>query len=166
MLLKQRNRFAWHGMTTKRSWLQDVQMALFYYLTEYMILSAKPERPVVHDAGIDLIIFNSDFSLLATSSWDKTIKFYNYHEFFELGNTIGGAEHIRNINYRARSLAFTSDNKLAAGLSDKSIRVWETTSAKLALMICDLLTRDMTHEEWNEMVGADIPYEKTRSRNP
>ncbi len=127
---------------------------------------AKPEKPVVHDAGIDLIMFNSDFSLLATSSWDKTIKFYNYHEFFELGNTIGGAEHIRNINFRARSLAFTSDNKLAAGLSDKSIRVWETTSAKLALMICDLLTRDMTHEEWNEMAGADITYEKTRSRKP
>ena len=62
-------------------------------------------------------------------------------------------------------MIFTGDNKLAAGLSDKSIRVWETASERLALMICDLVTRDLTQEEWNEMVGAEIPYEKTRSKN-
>jgi WD40 repeat protein len=127
---------------------------------------AQSSKYFVHTAGIDLITFSSDFSLMATSSWDKTIKFYNYHDFFELGNSVNGAKHIRNLNNKARSLTFTTDNKLAAGLSDKSIRIWETSSAKLASMICTLVTRDMTPEEWNEMVGSEIPYEKTCSRNP
>jgi len=123
----------------------------------------QPERYAVHDAGIDLAVFNNEYSLLATSSWDKTIRFFYYHEFFELGNTIGGGEYIRNLGYRVRSLLFTGNNKLVAGLSDKSIRVWETSSEKLASQICVLLTRDMTTDEWNERVGSVIPYEKTRS---
>jgi WD40 repeat protein len=118
-------------------------------------------RYVVHTAGIDLITFNSDFSLLATSSWDKTISFYNYHEFFELANTVGGAVHIKDLNQRTRSLIFTDDHKLVAGLSDKSIRVWETSSTKLSSTICERIRRDMTIKEWNDMVGANIPYEKT-----
>jgi WD40 repeat protein len=120
-----------------------------------------PHRYIVHTAGIDLITFNSDFSLLATSSWDKTISFYNYHEYFDLSNTVGGVEHLENLNLRTRSLIFTDDNKLIAGLSDKSIRVWETSSTKLSRMICDRIKRDMTVREWNDMVGPDIPYEKT-----
>jgi WD40 repeat protein/type II secretory pathway component PulM len=128
--------------------------------------SAQTLKYNAHTAGIDLITFNSDYSLMATSSWDKTIKFYNYHEFFELGNIVGGAEHLRNLNYRTRSLIFTGDNKLVAGLADKSIRVWETSSEKLASMICNLVKRDMTNEEWNEMVGKEIPYENTCNINP
>ena len=128
--------------------------------------SAKPLKYLVHTAGIDLIAFNKDFSLLATSSWDKTIKFYNYHEYFELGNTVGGVVHLKNIFNRTRSLMFTKDNKLVAGISDKSIRVWETSPAKLASMICDLVKRNMTITEWDNMVGAEIPYEKTCGTNP
>jgi WD40 repeat protein len=123
--------------------------------------SSEPVRYAIHSAGIDLITFNSDFSLLATSGWDKTIRFYNYHEFFDLGNTVGGVENIKNLNQRTRSLIFTDDNKLVAGLSDKSIRVWETSSTKLSSMICDRIKRDLTVKEWNDMVGPDIPYEKT-----
>ncbi len=128
--------------------------------------SAQPASYIVHTAGIDLITFNADFSLMATSSWDKTIKFYNYHEFFELENTVGGVEHIRNLNNRTRSLIFTGDNKLVAGLSDKSIRVWETSSEKIASSICVLVKRNMTVAEWDDMVGAEIPYENTCSRDP
>jgi WD40 repeat protein len=122
---------------------------------------ATPIRYVVHTAGVDLITFNYDFSLLATSSWDKTVNFYNYREFFDLSNNVGGVEHIKNLNQRTRSLIFTEDNKLVAGLSDKSIRVWETSSTKLSSMICDRIKRDMSVKEWNDMVGRDIPYEKT-----
>jgi WD40 repeat protein len=128
--------------------------------------SAEPLKYPVHTAGIDLMTFNYDFSMLATSSWDKTIKFYRYHEFFELGNTVGGVVHLKNLNQRIRSMIFTDDNKLIAGLSDKSIRVWETSSPKIALKICELVKRNMTIKEWNDMVGQEIPYEKTCGINP
>ena len=116
-------------------------------------------KNVVHTAGIDLLVFNNDFSYFATSSWDKTIKYYNFHEFFELGNTVGGVVHIKDLNLRVRSMMFTKDNALVAGLSDRSVRLWETSSGKLSEMICSLVHRDMTEDEWEEMVGSEIPYE-------
>lgn len=124
------------------------------------------EKYIVHLAGIDLITFNSDFSLMATASWDKTVRFYEYHEFFELGNSVAGVKHIRNLNSRIRSMIFTGDNKLVAGLSDRSIRLWETSSERLATMICNLVKRDMNVIEWNDMVGPEIPYENTCRKNP
>jgi len=126
---------------------------------------AQPVRYKVHNAGIDLISISPDNTLLATGSWDKTIKFFKYHEFFELENAVGGVVHINNINSRTRSLLFTKDNRLVAGISDRSIRVWETSSEKLAAMICSMVKRDMTITEWNEMVGAEIPFEKTCNRD-
>ncbi len=126
----------------------------------------QPSRFLIHESGIDLIIFSSNYSLMASSSYDKTIKFYDYHEFFELGNTIGGVKQFGNLNNRVRSLLFTDENKIAAGLSDNSIRIWETSSEKLASLICSLVKRDMTIAEWNEMVGEELPYEKTCSGMP
>jgi WD40 repeat protein len=123
-------------------------------------------RLPVHTSGIDLISFNSDFSLMATSCWDRTIKFYYYHDFFDHGNSVGGSEHLRNIDSRARAMLFTRDNRLAAGMSDRRIHVWETSSDKLASMVCNLLKREMTAEEWKLMVGEDIPYEKSCHRAP
>jgi len=126
----------------------------------------QPTRFLTHESGIDLITFSSDYSLMASSSYDKTIKFYDYHEFFELGNTVGGVKKFGNLNSRVRSMIFTYENKLGAALSDKSIRIWETSSEKLASLICSLVNRDMTPVEWNEMVGEEIPYEKTCSGVP
>ena len=137
---------------------------LFFNLNN--VQTAQPVKYKVHTAGIDRITFNSDYSLLATASWDKTIKIFKYHEFFELENAVGGVVHISNLNNRARSLLFTKDNKLVAGISDRSIRVWETSSEMLAKKICDLVRRDMSDTEWNDMVGEEIPYEKTCNRNP
>jgi len=124
----------------------------------------QPLRYPVHDAGVDVITFSSDCSLMASSSWDKTIKVYNFNEFIEKGATIGGVKEFGNLNYRIRSMVFTPNNKLVAGLADKSIRIWETSSEKLASMICNIVRRDMTPEEWNEMVGEEIPFEKTCGR--
>ncbi|MGD0343253.1 MAG: hypothetical protein ABSA76_16255, partial [Bacteroidales bacterium] len=67
---------------------------------------------------------------------------------------------------RARSLIFTGNNKLVAGMSDKSIMVWETSSQKLVSMICSLVKRDMTASEWTDNVGVEVPYEKTCGLNP
>jgi WD40 repeat protein len=102
----------------------------------------EPLKFTVHDAGIDMMAFNSDFSLFATSSRDRTINLYFYDEFFVRLDEVVGVVHIKELNSRIRSLTFTRDNKLAAGLSDKTIRIWETSSEKLAAKINDILQRD------------------------
>ena len=69
--------------------------------------------------------------------------------------------HIRDLNLRVRSMMFTKDNELVAGLSDRSLRIWETSSGKLSEMICNMVQRDLSKSEWNEMIGNGIPYETT-----
>jgi len=118
-----------------------------------------------HSTGIDQVCFSPDFTMLGTSGWDKTIRLYRYHEFFELSNTIGGAITLKNLNARARSLIFTGNNKLVAGMSDNTIRLWETSSKNITSLICGLVKRNMTPEEWTNIVG-DIKYESTCGINP
>jgi WD40 repeat protein len=118
-----------------------------------------------HTTGIDKIIFNKDFSLVATAAWDKEIRIYNYNEFFGLHNFIKGVISFDNPGSRTRSMIFTSDNKLAAGMADKSIRLWETSAEKLVSNICELINRDLTEAEWSGYLGTE-PYEKTCGNNP
>ncbi len=100
---------------------------LFFNLSHKSI---EPVKYASHTTGIDQLIFNKDFSMVATAAWDKTIRIYNYHEFFDLHNFIRGVISIENLDSRTRSLIFTSDNKLVAGMADKSIRLWETSPAE------------------------------------
>jgi len=123
-------------------------------------------RFAAQTTGINLLIFNDDCSLVATAAWDKVIRLYNYHKFFDLLNSVGGAISIENLNLRARSVWFTHDNKLVAGMSDKSIRIWETSSQKLVSLICKLVKKDMTDSEWKDNVGQEVPYEETCGKNP
>ena len=131
-------------------------------------LSQKPVLPRRFSGGgegIDQIVISDDFNLIATASWTKVVSLYNYHQFFELSNSIGGVVRF-NLNGRARSLLFTSDNRLLAGLSSRSTMIWETSSAKLAEQICNLIKRDLTVQEWAEIVGTDVVYEKACGKNP
>jgi WD40 repeat protein/energy-coupling factor transporter ATP-binding protein EcfA2 len=118
-----------------------------------------------HTTGIDHLVFNNDFSMVASSAWDKTIRLYNYHEFFQLHDFVKGVKNIENLDSRTRALIFTSDNKLFAGMSDKNIRLWETSSPMLASMLCRIINRDMLPAEWEDHIGSEIPYEKTCGSN-
>ncbi len=119
-----------------------------------------------HLTGIDHLVFNSDFSMLASSAWDRSVRIYNYSDFFNNRNSVRGVISFDNLNRRVRSMIFTHDNKLVAGLSDKSLRIWETSPEKLAAEICRMVGRDMTIDEWNNWIGSDVPYEKTCGVNP
>jgi WD40 repeat protein len=134
-------------------------------------LSKTAESPDVYNpqsagAGIDLITLNPDLSLLATSSWDRTINLYYCKEYFENRDVVGGVVHLKNLNYRTRSLVFTDNGMLVAALADKSVHFWEISSSMLAEMICNLVGRDMTIDEWKFYVGSEIPYEKSCGKNP
>ncbi|MCX6328443.1 MAG: hypothetical protein NTZ85_02860 [Bacteroidia bacterium] len=126
--------------------------------------ATQPDKYAVHTSGIDQLVFNNDFSFFATASWDRVIRFYNYHSFCELSD--GRATTPGILESRVRAMIFTTDNRLIASLSDKTIRVWETSSQNLADKICSLVKRNMTNEEWIEMIGEDIPYETTCTKTP
>jgi WD40 repeat protein len=101
-----------------------------------------PLKYIVHSAGIELMAFNNDYSLFASAGRDNTIRLYFYNEFIKNGNLAGGTVLIKDLAGRVRSISLTPDNKLAAGLSDKTLRVWETSARKLAEGIGNILEKD------------------------
>ena len=113
-----------------------------------------------YTTSVEFITFNKDFSMVATAAADKTIKLYDFHSYFESDNSIGTSIELKNQNSKIKSIIFTLDNKLAAGCTDNSIRVWETSSEKLVKEICPLLKTNMSESDWKSIVGDDIPYEK------
>ncbi|MBN2633405.1 MAG: hypothetical protein JXR66_07620 [Bacteroidales bacterium] len=137
-------------------------MVIIYNLESKLLAG----RFASHTSGIDNITFNDDFSLLATSAWDKVIRIHNYEEFFDNHSYVKGVINIANPGSRARTLLFTRDNRLFAGMSDKTIRLWITSPSKLSSLICSILKRDMSTVEWSNYVGSDIPYEKTCGNIP
>jgi len=134
---------------------------LFFNLSQKGITG----RYISHTAGIDKLIFNKDFSMVASAGWDKVIRIYNYKEFFESHDFVRGVISIENPDARARSLFFTNDNQLVAGMSDKNIRIWETSPVKLVQLVCQLVKRDFTIKEWEDYIGSEIDYEKTCGNN-
>lgn len=118
-------------------------------------------RVIQLSAGIDHIAFNSDGELFATSGWDKTIRLFRYHQYFDLSDPVGGSVQLRGITSRSRFLMFDKSDKLISSMADKTIRIWETSSAKLYSEIHRLVQRNMDETEWKDNVGANLQYEKT-----
>ncbi len=112
-------------------------------------------------AAVEFITFNEDYTVAASAASDKIIKFYNFHSYFENYNSIGSAVELKDHNSKVKSIIFVSKEKIIAGCTDKSIRVWEISSEILAGKICALLKNNMSEQEWKLIVGEDIPYEKT-----
>jgi WD40 repeat protein len=134
-------------------------------LAFYMAKGSKmgPRKFALHSAGIDLLAFNHDYTLLASGCWDKTVNLYHFESFFMSADMSGKvfqrAIKLNTQGNRARSMIFTRDDKLAIGLSDKTIRIWECSSQKLADNLCSMIKWTMDKNLWNQFIGNDIPYE-------
>lgn len=130
-------------------------------LLDYTINNIKIKEYKAHISAIETIIFNADYSMVTSAASDKSIKFYNYTNYFESENLIGTFTEIKDNTSKIKNLLFLADNKIAVSLGDKSIRIYETASTVLVTKICNLLNRNMTNIEWKQNIGEDIPYQKT-----
>ncbi len=119
------------------------------------------ERKVIktftgHKARINQAEFSPDDKLLASGSLDNSIKVWNTANFNE--QSIDLKDH----NSWVWSLSFSPDGKqLVAGCIDNLIRIWPTGINEMAGQLCGLMKRNMSQPEWEQFVGADIPYELT-----
>jgi len=71
----------------------------------------------------EIVAFDSTY-LLASSSYDKTIKLWNKHNGDLLRTLIGNGGEVWTV-------AFASNNILASGSEDKTIRLWDTNTGYL-----------------------------------
>jgi WD40 repeat protein/energy-coupling factor transporter ATP-binding protein EcfA2 len=106
-------------------------------------------------SGIELMTINNTGNILAVSCSDKTIKMYN------LDNPEMKPIQLKDHNSKVRSLLFNSTSKLIVAYEDKTIRILEVSSDKLAGQLCSSIKRNMTRPEWKQLIGDDFEYEKT-----
>jgi WD40 repeat protein len=77
-----------------------------------------------HDGPVTSVCFSSDGQLLASASWDKTVRIWDVSKRKELRRLLGHTE-------KVYVLAFSPDNTLlASGGNDKLIRLWNSRTGK------------------------------------
>ena len=109
-----------------------------------------------HASGITGLAFSPDDKELASSGFDWSVKLSGYPLTEERPVTIDSHE------LWAYGILFTPENKQLVSFSaDKTLMVVSTQNADMAQKLKLTLKRNMTRDEWNKMVGEDVPYQKT-----
>jgi WD40 repeat protein len=118
-------------------------------------LDAAPVVLIGHSDDVLALALSPDGQELASGSADKTIRIWDLMQPEAYPVVLVGHKG------RVLSIAFSPNGQnLASAGDDGSIRIWEQTSA-LASMVCQLVWRNLSMDEWRQFVGDGIPYERT-----
>jgi hypothetical protein len=123
-----------------------------------------------HTANIEHIKFNFAGTFMATASKDYSVRLWNYKNLKNQPIVLSDHDWVWNV-------AFTPDDEqLIAGIQsvketqvgqvDQTIHAWPTKIPTMSGILCGLLTRNMTKDEWETYADKDVPYELTCSGLP
>jgi len=113
-----------------------------------------------HTSRITGIDFSNDGSLMASSSYDKTVRLWHMDDLKTL--PIVFDDHDAWVT----SVMFTKDDKyVVSGDKNGKIRKLPTDVKTMVEGYCGFLSRELTQNEWLNYVGTDIPYKPTKCIN-
>lgn len=109
-----------------------------------------------HVSGVTALAFNPEGNALTSAGYDWTARISGYPLTEEKPVTI------KNHDLWIYDILYTPDgSQLLTCSADRTIRIFSTSSEKMAEKLPSMITRNLTVAEWNKMVGIDVPYQKT-----
>ncbi len=117
-------------------------------------VGAVPIRLLGHTARVEALRFHPRRDLLVSGSLDRSLRIWDVNHPRGLPLVLHGHD------YWVWSAAFSPDGEyLISGSGDRTIHLWPTSTAALAAEVCQTVTRDLTREEWQEHLPAEVDYE-------
>ena len=100
------------------------------------------------------VAFSPDGKTLASASSDKTVILWDVASRKPLGEPLKGHQSA------VLSVAFSPDGKtLASASADRTVILWDVDVASWIRKACAIANRNLTHKEWAQYVGEDVPYQ-------
>jgi WD40 repeat protein len=122
-------------------------------------LDEAPKELGGHEGPANAVAFSSNDSLLASAGADRTARIWNLNQ-----RTKGPVITLKHEQW-VWAVAFSPDGKrLATASSDKTIRIWASSSEALVGISQEKVERDLTRQEWEQVVGEKITYEPKQLR--
>ncbi|MDP3461338.1 MAG: hypothetical protein Q8S18_00975 [Bacteroidales bacterium] len=109
-----------------------------------------------HISGIAGLAFSPDGKTITSTGYDWSIKVSPYPLAEETPVSINNHE------LWVYDVLFAPDgSQIITCSADKTIRIFSTHNQQMADKLAPEIKRNMTADEWNKLVGEDVPYQKT-----
>ncbi|MGE0772778.1 MAG: High-affnity carbon uptake protein Hat/HatR [Cyclobacteriaceae bacterium] len=122
-----------------------------------------------HTGTIEKIRFNHKGNFMASSSRDYKVRLWNFDNLKEQPIVLSDHDWVWDVTFSP------DDEQLIAGINgvkenitsvDFPIHAWPTKIETMSGILCGMVDRNLTQDEWDLYVGEDLPYEKTCSNLP